>query len=143
MAETDLTALVTAVALETDMVDTTHQVTGDVQTGVIGIADAAMVKECLRVLCDNALKYTPEGGSVDISLKAENGWAKIAVTDTGMGIPEEDLAHILTGFSARSSPVPVPPAAPDWGWPSRRGSPPATPGASTSPAAWDWAAALR
>ena len=98
MAETDLTALVTAVARETDMVDTTHQITGDIQTGVTAIADAGMIKECLRVLCDNALKYTPEGGSVAIALKEAAGWASISVTDSGIGIPEEDIPHVFDRF---------------------------------------------
>ncbi len=47
---------------------------------VIGIADAAMVKECLRVLCDNAQVY-PERQRE--RLKARGRLGEIAVTDTG------------------------------------------------------------
>lgn len=94
----DLTALVTAVAKETDLVDDTHLVEAQIQDGVRCVADAAMIKECLRVLCDNALKYTPEGGSVTIGLKVQEGWAHISVTDTGVGISEEDLPHVFDRF---------------------------------------------
>lgn len=94
----DLTALVTAVAKETDLVDDTHLVEAQVAEGVRCVADAAMIKECLRVLCDNALKYTPEGGSVTIGLKVQEGWAHISVTDTGVGISEEDLPHVFDRF---------------------------------------------
>lgn len=94
----DLTALVTAVAKETDLVDDTHLVEAQIQDGVRCVADGGMIKECLRVLCDNALKYTPEGGSVTIGLKAEEGWAYVSVTDTGVGISEEDLPHVFDRF---------------------------------------------
>lgn len=97
-ADIDLTALVTAVAKETDLVDNTHLVEAQIQEGVKCVADGAMIKECLRVLCDNALKYTPEGGSVTIGLKAEEGWAYVSVTDTGVGISEEDLPHVFDRF---------------------------------------------
>ena len=97
-ADLDLTALVTAVAKETDMVDDTHHVEAQVAEGVKCIADGAMIKECLRVLCDNALKYTPEGGSVTIGLKAQEGWAYVSVTDTGVGISEADLPHVFDRF---------------------------------------------
>lgn len=98
LEELDLTALVTAVARETDLVDDTHRVEAQVEDGVRAIADGGMIKECLRVLCDNALKYTPEGGSVTIALRTEEGQACISVTDTGVGIPEEDLPRIFDRF---------------------------------------------
>ncbi len=98
LEDTDLTALVTAVARETDLVDDTHHVESQVQAGVRAVADGGMVKECLRVLCDNALKYTPEGGGVTIGLRAEEGVARISVTDTGVGISEADLPHVFDRF---------------------------------------------
>lgn len=98
MEEMDLTALVTAVARETDMVDETHHVESQVDSGVRCVADPGMIKECLRVLCDNALKYTPEGGCVTIGLKVEEGEARVSVADTGIGISEEDLPRVFERF---------------------------------------------
>lgn len=46
-------------------------------------------------LLGNAIKYSPEGGCVRVSVAARDGWATITVDDTGLGIPGEDLAHIF------------------------------------------------
>ena len=98
MAQTDLTALVTAVAKQTDVVDDTHQIISEVADHVTAVADAAKIKECLRILCDNALKYTPEGGRITIALHSGGGCAHISVTDTGRGISEADLPHVFERF---------------------------------------------
>ena len=47
---------------------------------------------------DNAIKYTPRGGSVQASLIRSGRRAIIRVTDTGIGIPQADLPHVFDRF---------------------------------------------
>ena len=49
-------------------------------------------------LMSNAVKYTPIGGKVEISLVKENGKAKVVVKDNGPGISPDDLPHIFERF---------------------------------------------
>jgi signal transduction histidine kinase len=49
-------------------------------------------------LLDNAIKYTPQGGAVDVFAKEEGAWAKVIVRDTGIGIPAEHLPHVFDRF---------------------------------------------
>jgi len=49
-------------------------------------------------LVSNAIKYTPEGGKVQITLSEEGGFAKVTVSDTGIGIKKEDLQRIFDKF---------------------------------------------
>jgi signal transduction histidine kinase len=49
-------------------------------------------------LLSNAIKFTPRGGQVDISLGASNGKAVIEVTDTGIGISDEERSHLFERF---------------------------------------------
>lgn len=49
-------------------------------------------------LISNAIKYTPEGGSVFVQLGEEGGFVKASVSDTGIGIKKEDLSRIFDKF---------------------------------------------
>ena len=49
-------------------------------------------------LIENALRHTPAGGSVDVSVTPHNGAASLVVRDTGVGIPYNDLPHIFERF---------------------------------------------
>ncbi|MBI1226567.1 MAG: hypothetical protein GC192_15145 [Bacteroidetes bacterium] len=59
------------------------------------IADKNSVQTVVRNVVDNAIKFTPENGRVNISVYAENGFGVIEVCDTGVGIYPEMLAHIF------------------------------------------------
>jgi len=60
--------------------------------------DAALVRQLLLIVLDNALKFTPAGGRVRLDVSARNGRAAVVVTDTGLGIPAEQLPHVFERF---------------------------------------------
>jgi signal transduction histidine kinase len=57
-------------------------------------ADRVRIQQALANLVDNAIKYTPEGGKVDVTVGAEAGLAVVQVRDSGMGISPEDQPRI-------------------------------------------------
>jgi signal transduction histidine kinase len=60
--------------------------------------DERKVKQVLLNLLSNALKFTPEGGRIDVRATAKAGTAEIAVTDTGVGIAPEDQDAVFEEF---------------------------------------------
>lgn len=60
--------------------------------------DAQALRQLFLILIDNAVKYTPSGGSVTVSACENNNTAVVTVVDTGIGIPAEDLPHIFERF---------------------------------------------
>lgn len=60
--------------------------------------DQKWTLEALSNLIDNAVKYTPDGGKVSVSVTDNTAFVRIDVKDTGIGISEEDTARIFTRF---------------------------------------------
>jgi heavy metal sensor kinase len=68
------------------------------QNHVVAQADGALVRQLAMNLLENAVKHTPEGGRVRLSLRAAGGCAEIAVSDTGGGIPPSERERIFERF---------------------------------------------
>ncbi|MHB8174793.1 MAG: sensor histidine kinase, partial [Nitrospirota bacterium] len=66
--------------------------------GVVIEGDADRLRQLFTNLVVNALRYTPEGGKVEIALKTIAGVSEVTVTDTGIGIPEAELPKIFERF---------------------------------------------
>ncbi len=67
-------------------------------TSVVVLGDTNLLRQAVVNLLDNACKYTPAGGQVQLRLFAQSNWAVIEVIDNGIGIPEADLPHIFERF---------------------------------------------
>jgi signal transduction histidine kinase len=67
----------------------------NVPTGLIVGADRDRLRQALANLVDNAIKYTPRGGRVDLEASADGEFIEIRVRDTGVGIAEPDLPRIF------------------------------------------------
>ena len=62
------------------------------------LAQEDRVRQVVRNLLDNALKFTPENGRIDITAEATNDAVEVRVSDSGLGIPPESLPHIFERF---------------------------------------------
>ena len=68
------------------------------ETNVWVLGDVMRLRQLLLVLLDNALKYTPPGGSLEVSLDTVRDRAQLQVRDSGPGIPPADLPRIFDRF---------------------------------------------
>lgn len=64
-------------------------------TPVTVLGDGHLLTRVVENLLDNALRHTPEGGTVRVAWQASGTAASISVTDTGVGIPESELPHLF------------------------------------------------
>jgi len=62
------------------------------------LADPALVRQLLLIVLDNAIKFTPAGGRVRLDVSVQDGRAALVVTDTGIGIPADQLPHVFERF---------------------------------------------
>jgi two-component system OmpR family sensor kinase len=65
---------------------------------VVATFDRERVLQVASILLDNAVKYTPEGGRVTVKVEERDGWAALSVSDTGVGIPEDQLPLVFERF---------------------------------------------
>jgi two-component system, OmpR family, sensor histidine kinase TctE len=70
----------------------------DIQTDADVVADPSLLDDLLSNLVDNALKYTPSGGSVTVVVGVRHGKAFLSVEDTGLGIPESERQRVRQRF---------------------------------------------
>lgn len=62
------------------------------------VLDKKLVKSILFNLISNALKFSPNGGTVEVIVKVQNSSLRISVKDSGIGIPKEDQEHLFERF---------------------------------------------
>jgi signal transduction histidine kinase len=93
----DLATLVDEVLKQTRLIDGDHEYTAELSPVLI-YADEALMKQALRILIDNAMKYTPAGGHIKLSVTVRQGSACLTVQDDGIGIPSQALPNIFDRF---------------------------------------------
>jgi two-component system phosphate regulon sensor histidine kinase PhoR len=89
------------VVAATEMRATTERISiviADVPADLMVYADKERLSQALTNLVDNAIKYNREGGSVTISAVQHGTHVEISVSDTGIGIPQEDITRIFERF---------------------------------------------
>lgn len=105
----DLAELCQEMVRDTELIAKDHTVEQGPMQNVAVVADRSAVKQAIRVFIDNALKYTPKGGTITLSCEDMGDTARISVSDTGPGMTREEAQRAFDRFyrsdSARRSQV--------------------------------------
>ena len=104
MEPMDLCQMMREVYEESCMIHPEREWKLDAEDSVMVNGDAAMLKQTARILVDNAVKYTLDGQKISLRVRRKDGAPCFEVQDNGIGIKQEDLAHIFDRFF-RSDPA--------------------------------------
>jgi two-component system, OmpR family, sensor kinase len=101
-------------ALVSEVASTAHRLHSARRQLVVGVehprvqGNSDALRQLVWILVDNAVKYTTDGGRIEVGLGKVDGWAELTVADNGVGIPAGDLERIFDRFyradAARSGP---------------------------------------
>jgi len=94
----DLAGIVKEVENETRMIDESHVFSSDIDQDLLVYGDEQLLKRALRIFVDNSIKYTPDGGNIKILAKGNDDQVTVSVSDTGIGIPDEDISRVFDRF---------------------------------------------
>jgi two-component system, OmpR family, sensor kinase len=100
LSQLDLSALVEDMTEDAVMLAEEKSITvrSSVEPAIMLTGDKVRLHQVMLNIIDNAVKYTPVGGSITIALRRQDSDALISVSDTGLGIPEDDIPHIFDRF---------------------------------------------
>jgi signal transduction histidine kinase len=94
----DLGALASKTVAEVQSTTTRHQLTVNVVGPVAGTWDEARLQQVLTNLLTNAIKYSPNGGSIEVSVRARGDDVTVCVTDQGVGLEPDEAQHVFERF---------------------------------------------
>ncbi len=94
----DLTAVAGQVMRDSQVMDQVHPMETSWTYPVYVNCDLGLIRQAVRILMDNAIKYTPDGGGITMAVEEKEGHARLSVTDEGIGISPEALPHIFDRF---------------------------------------------
>ena len=99
-SEVDLSDICESVSLQFEPVafEKGIRMNSNVQPGVTLQGDGTQLNQLVQIFLDNACKYTPEGGSVDLALSEKGSQITMSIANTGDPIPKEDLPHLFERF---------------------------------------------
>ncbi len=83
---------------ETKMIDTQHGLVIDRVGESIVFGNNKLIKQMLRIFVENAMKFTDENGTITFMMRVIGGKTVVAIKDSGIGIPKEDLEKIFDRF---------------------------------------------
>jgi signal transduction histidine kinase len=94
----DLSAVVAEVVAAARTRTSAHTLVVDAPAPIPARLDPLRIEQVLVNLVNNAIKYSPDGGTIDIAATQHGEVAQVAVRDHGLGIPPEDRSHIFDRF---------------------------------------------